>query len=60
RRGAEDRLLPGYGWIFGMGDGTSNVGLGVLNTLAAWGIAHRPHHSAPRPPWATRTRQTVG
>ncbi|MGW7492853.1 geranylgeranyl reductase family protein [Streptomyces luteogriseus] len=32
RRGAEDRLLPGYGWIFGMGDGTSNVGLGVLNT----------------------------
>jgi menaquinone-9 beta-reductase len=25
-------LLPGYGWIFGMGDGTSNVGLGLLNT----------------------------
>jgi flavin-dependent dehydrogenase len=23
-----DRLLPGYGWIFGMGDGTSNVGPG--------------------------------
>ena len=35
----EDRnkLLPGYGWIFGMGDGTSNVGLGVLNTSAAFG-----------------------
>ncbi|MFE6287900.1 geranylgeranyl reductase family protein [Streptomyces sp. NPDC057877] len=32
RRGPQDRLLPGYGWIFGMGDGTSNVGLGVLNT----------------------------
>ena len=31
----EDRLLPGYGWIFGMGDGTSNVGLGILNTSAA-------------------------
>lgn len=31
-RPGEDRLLPGYGWIFGMGDGTSNVGLGVLNT----------------------------
>jgi len=27
-----DRLLPGYGWIFGVGDGTSNVGLGLLNT----------------------------
>ena len=25
-------LLPGYGWVFGMGDGTSNVGLGVLKT----------------------------
>ncbi|MEW2523273.1 geranylgeranyl reductase family protein [Streptomyces sp. NPDC047071] len=36
RRGAQDRLLPGYGWIFGMGDGTSNVGLGVLNTSAAF------------------------
>ncbi|MFI8926647.1 geranylgeranyl reductase family protein [Streptomyces sp. NPDC053474] len=36
RRGAQDRLLPGYGWIFGMGDGTSNVGLGVLNTTAAF------------------------
>ena len=29
-------LLPGYGWIFGVGDGTSNVGLGVLNTSAAF------------------------
>jgi menaquinone-9 beta-reductase len=32
-----DRLLPGYGWIFGMGDGTSNVGLGLLNTSLAFG-----------------------
>jgi geranylgeranyl reductase family protein len=31
------RLLPGYGWIFGMGDGTSNVGLGLLNTSDAFG-----------------------
>jgi geranylgeranyl reductase family protein len=31
-----DRLLPGYGWIFGMGDGTSNVGLGLLNTSEAF------------------------
>ena len=28
----ESTLMPGYGWIFGMGDGTCNVGLGVLNT----------------------------
>ncbi|GII81337.1 drug:proton antiporter [Sphaerisporangium rufum] len=30
------RLLPGYGWVFGVGDGTSNVGLGLLNTSAAF------------------------
>jgi menaquinone-9 beta-reductase len=33
----ESRLLPGYGWIFGVGDGTSNVGLGILNTSDAFG-----------------------
>jgi menaquinone-9 beta-reductase len=32
-----DNLLPGYGWIFGVGDGTSNVGLGILNTSSAFG-----------------------
>lgn len=31
-----DRLLPGYGWIFGVGDGTSNVGLGILNSSPAF------------------------
>jgi geranylgeranyl reductase family protein len=30
------RLLPGYGWVFGMGDGTSNVGLGILNTTKSF------------------------
>src|SRR3954452_16451776 len=29
-------LLPGYGWIFGLGNGLSNVGLGILNTSAAF------------------------
>src|SRR5579875_2113742 len=31
------RLLPGYGWVFGVGDGTVNVGLGILNTSEAFG-----------------------
>jgi geranylgeranyl reductase family protein len=31
------KLLPGYGWIFGVGDGTSNVGLGILNSSTAFG-----------------------
>ena len=34
--GGKDRLLPGYGWIFGLGDGRSNVGLGILNSSAAF------------------------
>jgi geranylgeranyl reductase family protein len=33
----QSALLPGYGWIFGMGDGTCNVGLGILNTSSAFG-----------------------
>lgn len=38
-RGKADRskLLPGYGWIFGMGDGRVNVGLGVLNSSVEFG-----------------------
>jgi menaquinone-9 beta-reductase len=32
----ESNLLPGYGWIFGVGDGTANVGLGILNTSKAF------------------------
>jgi geranylgeranyl reductase family protein len=34
-----DRLgnhLPGYGWIFPVGDGTVNVGVGLLSTFAGW------------------------
>jgi menaquinone-9 beta-reductase len=38
-----DRLLPGYGWIFGMGDGTSNVGLGLLNTSV--GFRNTDYHA---------------
>jgi menaquinone-9 beta-reductase len=29
-------LLPGYGWIFGLGGGTANVGMGILNSSAAF------------------------
>ncbi|WP_270263581.1 geranylgeranyl reductase family protein [Kocuria marina] len=33
----ERSLLPGYGWVFGVGDGTANVGLGILDTSPAFG-----------------------
>jgi geranylgeranyl reductase family protein len=38
-RSAQDSgtLLPGYGWIFGLGDGRVNVGLGILNSSSAFG-----------------------
>ena len=36
RSGDKDVLLPGYGWVFGVGDGTSNVGLGILNSTASF------------------------
>jgi geranylgeranyl reductase family protein len=39
RTGAET-LLPGYGWIFGLGDGRVNVGLGVLNSSTSFGQAN--------------------
>jgi geranylgeranyl reductase family protein len=36
-RNGGKQQLPGYGWVFGMGDGTSNVGLGILNSSPAFG-----------------------
>jgi flavin-dependent dehydrogenase len=33
RQGAS---LPGYGWIFPVGDGTVNVGIGLLSTFRDW------------------------
>ncbi|WP_199431027.1 geranylgeranyl reductase family protein [Qaidamihabitans albus] len=33
---ARPRLLPGYGWAFPLGDGTVNVGLGILSTSKAF------------------------
>lgn len=28
--------LPGYGWVFPVGDGTVNVGVGLLSTFTGW------------------------
>jgi menaquinone-9 beta-reductase len=64
--GTDDaKLLPGYGWIFGMGDGSVNVGLGVLNSssgfqktnyrtlLTAW-LDHTPEE------WGLREENALG
>ncbi len=35
--------LPGYGWIFPVGDGTVNVGVGLLSTFAGWKDINTSH-----------------
>jgi menaquinone-9 beta-reductase len=39
--GPSRESLPGYGWIFGMGDGTANVGYGLLDTRRGTGADRR-------------------
>ena len=40
RKGA---ALPGYGWIFPVGDGTVNVGVGLLSTFRDWKSVNTSH-----------------
>jgi len=35
--------LPGYGWIFPVGDGTVNVGVGLLSTFRGWKHVNTSH-----------------
>jgi len=35
--------LPGYGWIFPVGDGTINVGVGLLSTFRGWKDINTSH-----------------
>ena len=35
-RDPHDEVVPGYGWIFPLGDGRLNVGVGLLSTDGAW------------------------
>jgi geranylgeranyl reductase family protein len=52
-----DRLLPGYGWIFGLGDGRVNVGLGILNSSSAFG---RTNYRAMLSDWLNTTPEEWG
>ena len=38
-----DALLPGYGWIFPMGEGRINVGVGILSTYKGWQKVNNAH-----------------
>ena len=52
-RDRKGNSLPGYGWIFPVGDGTINVGIGLLSTFRDWKSVNTSHlmnefaHTAP-------------
>jgi menaquinone-9 beta-reductase len=39
----EGRSMPGYGWIFPLGDGTINVGIGLLSTFKGYRDVNTSH-----------------
>jgi geranylgeranyl reductase family protein len=42
-RDREGTVLPGYGWIFPVGDGRINVGVGLLSTSKRWKSVNTSH-----------------
>ncbi|MGH9188725.1 MAG: geranylgeranyl reductase family protein [Acidimicrobiales bacterium] len=42
-RDASGNVLPGYGWIFPVGDGRINVGVGLLSTFKQWKEVNTSH-----------------
>jgi geranylgeranyl reductase family protein len=42
-RDREGKVVPGYGWIFPLGDGRVNVGIGLLSTFDEWKKVNTSH-----------------
>jgi menaquinone-9 beta-reductase len=42
-RDKSGNVLPGYGWIFPVGDGRINVGVGLLSTFNQWKAVNTTH-----------------
>ena len=42
-RDKQGNVLPGYGWIFPVGDGRVNVGIGLLSTFNQWKAVNTTH-----------------
>ena len=45
-RDASGATMPGYGWVFPLGDGTVNVGVGLLTTAKRWKHVNTTHMMA--------------
>lgn len=42
-RDSEGRAMPGYGWVFPLGDGEINVGAGLVSTFKGWKDVNTSH-----------------
>ncbi|REK20820.1 MAG: geranylgeranyl reductase family protein [Actinobacteria bacterium] len=42
-RDSSGATMPGYGWVFPLGDGTINVGVGLLSTFKRWKSVNTSH-----------------
>jgi flavin-dependent dehydrogenase len=42
-RDSSGATMPGYGWVFPLGDGTLNVGVGLLSTFKRWKHVNTTH-----------------
>ncbi|MFN2504940.1 MAG: geranylgeranyl reductase family protein [Acidimicrobiales bacterium] len=64
-RDRSGNVLPGYGWIFPLGDGRVNVGVGLLSTFRDWKDINTSHlmeafsHHAPAS-WDIRPETSCG
>ena len=64
-RDGKGDALPGYGWIFPVGDGTVNVGVGLLSTFKGWKSVNTSHLmdafvSMAPPTWEIGPQTAVG
>jgi geranylgeranyl reductase family protein len=54
-RDKHGNVLPGYGWIFPVGDGRVNVGVGLLSTFNQWKSINTSHLMEAFVDWAPKS-----
>ena len=54
-RDKQGNVLPGYGWIFPVGDGRVNVGVGLLSTFNQWKEVNTSHLMDAFVDWAPKS-----
>ncbi|MBA3653430.1 MAG: geranylgeranyl reductase family protein [Actinobacteria bacterium] len=54
-RDKQGNVLPGYGWIFPVGDGRVNVGVGLLSTFNRWKSVNTSHLMDAFVDWAPKS-----